>query len=395
MCNAPLCGAAPPRTPRASGGGWVAKEEEAAECGWVAKGAPECCPPARRSCAPASRRQCDDSALREEVADSLRARGVASELIKGWALREQQALCPHSHDSLDASPLDPVMREAALQILHVLGEVAGLGLAGWYTAAVLFDAQYLRRKSRVHEALPTVCAAVVSLVRKTDSSTWRCRADALADKASELARGLHVYPHSADCEVKLQDLLQEERAILKTMGWRLDIPSVFSWMSALCERFNIVSCGLVASNLEFVFQQLALPGARTLVMRNAATPELAPRRVANGLFCLGLVTAQLMPLDALRPDELDSQSWEALFTRGPGAVPRCALPPGHARQIFEVLQVAAGCDADTLKADALAVALELQAALVESQCAEIQCAQMQQCGLMQCAGIQCPHTQCA
>merc|ERR1719188_1747102 len=101
-------------------------------------------------------------------------------------------------------------------------------------------------------------------------------------------------------------------------------------MKMLCERFDIMSGGRWTESLEWMYSR-SMVIAGTLVLRNTPAGSMAPRRMANGLFCLLMAQAGLLPPCALRPEGETDTRWNELFLESQclGKLPKCALPRDH------------------------------------------------------------------
>jgi len=173
-------------------------------------------------------------------------------------------------------------------------------------------------------------------------------------------------------------LNEQETFLLATLDWKIAIPSIESWLSTYCTRFNVFTKRLLVPSLLWVWERTVFC-ARILMMHSPANAALPPRKQANGLFGLGFVSARLLPLDAIRPAKLCPTIWEQLFLQiqeqlllqiqGTSAqqagVPTCVLRDNHARRILELLRVTlgAGTDLEDLQQDCEDVALQLHSAL--------------------------------
>lgn len=300
---------------------------------------------------PAGARPEDDGELRsqlphfqltEELEDQLDRQSVADELIFDWASRESSALAPlrrHSHARL---PLQ--IRDVLLRFLSHFTQLMGLPQSSWFEAATLLDVYCLHKPGGLDVGvMPATCVALVRMLKKTDNSTLAMRGSNLAAHAVQLAQWVRKLGYEAS-EPTEEQLNNQESELLEVLRWQVNLPSLESWLSTLCTRFNVLTRGLFAPSMKWVWEQ-SIFYARVVVMRQATgSGGLSPRDVACGLLGLTLVSARLLPLEALRPDKLDADAWEELFMQSQqqGAVPTCVLQPGHSDRVLELLQVSTG-----------------------------------------------------
>jgi hypothetical protein len=274
--------------------------------------------------------------------------------------------------------------------MHHLCDLAGLGPSAWFDAVLLLDA-YRLKGSPSPEELSAACAAIVALLRKNDGTSQRWQtlfareASQLANRLANLGFQARAPPGEAsvptsdeednqsdgeddqsNSEVSTEDILAQECRILAAVDWQVNLASVHKWLWTLCERFKVILRERLSPSLEWVFQQ-GLLSARAYLQRmdgacvdvaSNARPPLPPQRVANGIFCLGLVSARLLPVEALRPKDVGLEEWATLYAKSQwqGAAGTCALPHGHLNMMVEALQVTTRCCAAELQADSHAVA---------------------------------------
>jgi len=213
------------------------------------------------------------------------------------------------------------------------------------------------------ESLPATCVALVKMLRKADAATLSMRGSNLAVHTKQLAQWLQRAGCPAQ-EATEEDLSKQECVLLEALEWQINLPSIESWMSMFCTRFNVLTRGLFVPSLNWVWEQ-GIFYARMVVMQRATSKELPPRRQAIGLLSLSFASARLLELEALRPHKLCSTMWEQLFVQSQlqGSVPPCVLRPGHARRVLELLQVTMDTNLVDLQEDCERVAVLLRDAL--------------------------------
>jgi len=120
-------------------------------------------------------------------------------------------------------------------------------------------------------------------------------------------------------------LFNAERDILQALGWRISIPTLESWTSTYCARFNILTQHRFIDSLKWVWQRSVMI-SRFIMMRNAVSSEVLPQKIAGGLLALGLVAARLLPGEALRPPRISSADWNALYVESDSQKDTLAQP---------------------------------------------------------------------
>lgn len=315
--------------------------------------------------------------LHQDLVDALSKGGVPCEALVAWAAIEAKVLRPtrraseasggkcsscgstSSRRSVGEELMPLQARDAVVRFLMHLVEHLGMAPSTWFDAVLLLDVYQLRVNVGL-EAIPAACAAVVALLRKSDSAKIRVNVASLAAEASQLALWLHNLGFLAEVEVVAETVRAQELAILAALDWRVGVVSVEAWLTSLRARFGIVTSGRVAPTVDWVLQK-SIFSARAFLHGKSSCASLSPRQMANGLFCLGLVAARLLPLDALRRDKVEAKEWEKLFvdSQWHGAVEPCALPDEHLWHMLDTLEVATGCSLSVLKDDTYAVALAM------------------------------------
>jgi len=192
----------------------------------------------------------------------------------------------------------------------------------------------------------TTCIALVRLVKKSEKVNIPGQADTgpLVQIAARLCPNVQTTG---------EEVSRQEVAILQAVGWSLYLPSIQSWLEKFVIRLNVLTNDLLAASLAWILEKSLLP-ATVLVMMFPTNSALPPQRQARGLLGLGLASAGLLPLCALRPLCECHERWEELFIRsglmgllGGGcngtfvplcSVPRCELEPQHYQQLLEMFE---------------------------------------------------------
>lgn len=320
----------------------------------------------------------NDAGLPARYFDKLYAQGVSSEHAEVLAKQEAKALAGEARGP-DAELRQ--VREHTLRFVAALVDMTDLPATGRFNAVRLLDLYHSRGGGgdRPVATLPVACAAAVSLMGKGEDSSFAAFGRAypmLAAESSRFARWLQS--SAGPCawplqEVATEDILDEEWKMLELLEWQLMPPSVYTWLTVLCERFNVLSSDAFRRAVDWV-QKWTLTTSWTLLncQGGGAGQEISPRRVAQGLFCLGLVSAGELPAATLRPHGVRPEDWETLLRQGRNQIDfPCGLAPdtpdGQRSQecILCTLQITAGCRLPELQENAHVVALAMKAAVEE------------------------------
>lgn len=326
----------------------------------------------------------DDSILPEELAEKLLARGVTGDLLKHWAELEHQEL--KALQRQQGEPVSQELRSVALKTAGVLVKIGAHSPSDWFDSAVLIDK--LLSKDASVDKLPVKCAAAVAIQKKffgnrgevpgasgasamvvgsstSCSSTGPSRTAAFAKIANSTAQYLATlgHPDAAKSEITPQAIDEQERALLKMLKWQIHRPSVVAWLGLLCGRLDVLSENRWSSALDWIANSKTMQDiAGTLVLQHASYgPETCPRRVASGLFCLFLVSSRLLPMDVLRPDNVEPAAWQEMFASQCGGLPPpCQLSPARVASMLEVMPLVTGRRLTSLKDDLHHVLVAMQ-----------------------------------
>jgi len=303
-----------------------------------------------------------EAAAPPDLVDELDARGVSGELLLEWSALEARILARLSQHSGKPggnrpTPLQPELREAALQLLMRLADDANLPHGGWLDATVLVDLCYLSGRVAA-QVLPEVCAAAVALMKKSgDSSSsvmsgfaHRCAPFVRLMVQNGYREESHKFSHTG--------VIEQERNLLVAVQWKIDRPSVHTWLQALVSRFSVLTHGFFASYMEWIYTQ-SMSSAVMLVTRYALSAEMSAQRMARGLLCVWLVAAGVIPLGALRPKFFSEIDWEDLFCRSQcqrqSRRLACITPESRCKDMLQLLGVVTGSELCNLQEDVHAV----------------------------------------
>eukprot|EP00747_Dinoflagellata_sp_TGD_P171682 gnl/TRDRNA2_/TRDRNA2_206324_c0_seq1.p1 gnl/TRDRNA2_/TRDRNA2_206324_c0~~gnl/TRDRNA2_/TRDRNA2_206324_c0_seq1.p1 ORF type:complete len:348 (+),score=37.87 gnl/TRDRNA2_/TRDRNA2_206324_c0_seq1:37-1080(+) len=266
----------------------------------------------------------NDSRLPPYIQDAFDNLMVHSDSIEVAILQEQEALRRTQHPS--APCLDRFARQIALHFFHVVMRRMKLPSCCWFTAAALLDTL----RSPI-SSLPTTCAALASIVRKTESGKIidEDEAHILIDETAIMANSLQT--SMGMVTIAKADIELEEARVLQDLSWQVQLPTVESWIQTDCLRLTVLIGSTFAMPIESIKHQI-VQVSRGIVLSKPLTGEFSQRKAAHGLVCLGLVAARLLPLDVFRPVEVDPEEFEEMFCctcqwRLEDSVPTCLLTP--------------------------------------------------------------------
>mmetsp|Transcript_84468 Transcript_84468/g.219842 ORF Transcript_84468/g.219842 Transcript_84468/m.219842 type:complete len:463 (+) Transcript_84468:28-1416(+) len=315
-----------------------------------------------------------------QMDDELERQGVSSDLLEVWHAKELKAYpCASCQDAALKHPpqprVPPMARDLALRFMQYLVQLVNLPSKSWFEAQVLLDVYMARAPPSfgVH-ALPATCVVVVKLVKKMENAvvTKECArvwaANAKSAASTFRKSGFDV-PDPTE-----QQLLHQELAVLQAVGWQIYFPTVESWMLAFCTRFNVITQGIFAASLAWIWKQSQF-FRMTVVTREASCSALPPRKVAAGLLGLRFFSARLLPIRSLQPEELSDATWQRLVATAHGECrgsPSCAFTAEIVQRVLESLQAATGFTLDELREATKHVASILMGVFEDLQSAQQQ-----------------------
>jgi hypothetical protein len=306
-----------------------------------------------------------DFVLEGALIDALEAHGAPNELLQDMHFLEAKTM---SRRIQTAPALSPHVRCIALDFFTHFATEHRLDQSTWFQLVTLLDAYcQQQRKADTLERLPATCVALINVLRKFNTGGRKSEYNlpAFARLLGEWLRNKGI-----STAVTTQEMLNEqEESLLVTLDWNITIPSTESWLSMYCTRFSVLTQGLLDESVAWM-REKTIFSARILMSHFPVTPAFPAHRQANGLWGLGLVSAMLLPLNAIRSERLCQALWEQLFLQTVGtmlqqvAVPQCLLAEHQTRRILELLCVTLGIDLKNLQQDCEDVALRLRSMLM-------------------------------
>lgn len=311
----------------------------------------------------------DDARLPRELAEQLEVHRVTGDLMRHWIEQETAVLrrLPQGAKAQSVRPALPSeVREVALRCMGVLTNLAGLNAASrWFDCALLLDTVCLSEEMLM-DNLPAACAAIVALLKKSDSAansstSLSMRLPGFSRAAMTAAECLKAMGYCTSTRVTSRDIMEQEHVILTALNWQIHCPSVRAWLSLFCQRLDVITRRTWTGVLDWITTSTHA-SAGILVMHYAAYAHTSPQRMASGLFCLFLVLGRLLPLECLRPAHVHPAIWEELFAESQcrGAPPACALPPTGTAGMLEAIPLVTGLRLTALQEDLRCVLVAMQ-----------------------------------
>jgi len=278
----------------------------------------------------------------------------------------KEALFNSKHDQ---KALCPDVRAKIVWFMRHVVEGLQLPEKSWFDMVMLFDLYCLRAHKPIEVGdLPSLCGAVVRLLKKFETVMFLPNEHALIMNIMQLAEYLrqagHTIPHPA---VTLESLEAHEHLVLTTLDWRINLSSVDSWMSAFYARMNTLTGQVLLPTLHLTWNH-SLGLARAMLLMSGTSLSLSRRHAARGLLGIGFVAARLLAPDALGLGSLEElESMLGMCTPqndtadGNTKVPEAQEVNSACHQFFlELLQVTTGSSLATLQEDCKLVESEMR-----------------------------------
>lgn len=294
--------------------------------------------------------------MSEDIQEKLEALGAANELIVLWAQRDAafaMAAEEGARASLVQHKLMAGVREGALRHIESIAKRVGCQWIAVFECAALFD-NYCSRPGGVSvEALPSLCVAVVKIVRTVSDATAHIGGPELVELAMGVAQWLWSSGLTEQrMTITEEEIFARELELLDVVGWNVQIPTVESWASVLLARLNAITSGQYLHNIQWMWQTHLFHTMR-LVLFKQADPKFEPGHAACGLLGLALIAARLVPPDALKPDDMDVTEWKRLLVQGQpqGRTEQCLLPAEKSDVLLSQLPLVTGRSLGALRND--------------------------------------------
>ncbi len=227
---------------------------------------------------------------------------ASDESLRDHQQREEKGFKHMAEATIEADPLEVNQRRLHLMLIgHVILMRAGTcDFIEMFFLAVLFhDRVWHMLPTSPHEAIIR-CIAFASIATKMTQS----RRPFLQRLAAVLAR-LRV-----NLTVKAVTVI--ERQILRTLGFRTNLPTVFSWMTLFAKRFNALSDFALVHHIKGV-QRCALQRAYHLAMQSPIH-QIQHEGLAACLMATGFLETGLMEFAQARRWLKDAVGFKQIFS---------------------------------------------------------------------------------
>jgi hypothetical protein len=220
-----------------------------------------------------------DDALRAQWLDEHMA---SDESLRDHRQREAKGLMHMAEKTFAAEPLELNQRRLRLMLI---GQVISMFVGPcdfieiFFIAVLFHDRVWHMLPTSPHEALIR-CIAFASIATKMTHS----RRPFLQRLAAVMAR-LRVH-------LTVKDVTITEREILRTLGFRTNLPTVFSWLTLFAKRFNAFSEFTLVDHMKHV-QRCALQKAYHLALQ-APIHQMQHEGLAACLLAYGFLETGLM-----------------------------------------------------------------------------------------------------
>jgi len=282
--------------------------------------------------------------LVDDFEETFERLGVSSALLKIMWQSEVKAF---THKVGEENRLPTLVRRKILSFTGALLERLGAQLPkDWFKVVTLLDILGVRVPIAIQD-LPTICAALVSIERKADTSEFKSLMTEIVVRANELAHFLRL-PNAAIPDVlSVTSVCNQEQQLIGARDWHIEPASCETWISAFSSRFDVALEGYFRPATQLVWQN-SLSYAHSICMWQPASKIGMPRRLAQGIFCISSVVANLVACGCLCPDRVELENWLQLFK----AVPWTAAANMQLTdQLLGPLFIATGTDLKTLQED--------------------------------------------
>eukprot|EP00927_Polykrikos_kofoidii_P078641 TRINITY_DN75447_c0_g1_i1.p1 TRINITY_DN75447_c0_g1~~TRINITY_DN75447_c0_g1_i1.p1 ORF type:complete len:414 (-),score=46.82 TRINITY_DN75447_c0_g1_i1:86-1228(-) len=284
-------------------------------------------------------------------------RGVSNESIVSNAQREDRVFASKPlHSTKERLSLPPQARSVAVLMMLRMQQASCMSQTSWFDSVTTFDAYCACKPEGVAvDHLPWLCVALTRLKAKADGVRFAgiqansFFASKLASSLQRLGFGVR-WERPADFGV---NILRHELDVMRVLDWRIQLPSVKSWLSWFIVRFNTLSRGFFVDSLTWVWHH-GVQQLKRQVRTRPSSGDCPNRHRAHGLLALMLIRASLLPLEVLRSSAVDAVALHQLYMRAfqLKESPLCCLHPTHVKSILDMLSMSSGLTTAVLRRDA-------------------------------------------
>eukprot|EP00403_Amphidinium_massartii_P021474 CAMPEP_0178390562 /NCGR_PEP_ID=MMETSP0689_2-20121128/10711_1 /TAXON_ID=160604 /ORGANISM="Amphidinium massartii, Strain CS-259" /LENGTH=358 /DNA_ID=CAMNT_0020011077 /DNA_START=64 /DNA_END=1140 /DNA_ORIENTATION=+ len=300
-----------------------------------------------------------DDGLNEDFRDTFDTKGVAGVLMMGWDKQEAEAYANIGN----VRQLPQLEKRKVFCFYQRVFAELNLGDGTWHDAVWMLYRSLAAEPSL--ELCPSTCMSVVMLLQKNVTATKPLVLEWYVDRARQLHALLA--PEDAASEntavpnVEARDILDKEREVLQALRWKVNAPSVHTWLHVLSTRMHYLWRCTYGAQVGYAFQKGIVLANGLLMWMDV---PIAPRQLANSLFCIGLVFSGMLPMSAISGGEFKAFanfSTEEDFTQllarawGESAPSPCKVPEEHFPRLMGMLEAGTGRTMQQLQEDIRAV----------------------------------------
>jgi len=309
--------------------------------------------------------------ITDEMSDRLEQLGIQCEFLMAEGQRES--------DTLSLFKTLGECRDWQQQVRMMVGEYMFQLVATafttmvdskiWFDAMAMMDLLFVRHGSLAStEALPLTCTAVFRMLLKVDIAGVQLPLSGFNYLIEMFHERLHQLEEiQAFEEVSEAGLHQREVEVLQALNWRFAGRfSPHTWLEKIFRRFDTIGEESMDPALTQSWQstkvaiwEFCVGALRGIVLVNACSCDLSPRKLANGLFFIGLIHSGLLSLDAMRMPSQCEEEWQKLSfplrTNCGGTDFRNGRSLDEEVQVLRMLETATCCNVEELHTSALSV----------------------------------------
>jgi hypothetical protein len=255
--------------------------------------------------------------------------------------------------------IPPEVRFMALKFMQYMALKTKLATDAWFNMVTIFDAYCLRSAKPISlDMLPALCAAIIRLVIKMDDQLVSTE-EWIIEEAPKLADWLIEHGHvKAQPSISFGQMELMEVDVVESLQWRLHSPSVFKWSNLFMARYSVFTRHRFDTSLGCIWKHIL--AQMEFFVLSLHVPDLAPRQVSVGLFFLGLVSANLMPVKIVFPDETDEVRTRFLASLQNGAGTLQDIVDGHYHLLCQLIETTICASMSSLQKDCRCVAMAIQ-----------------------------------
>jgi len=279
--------------------------------------------------------------LEDYVADELDNASAANETILHMDETEHNLITRGPIRSKEVAMTTPV-RAVASDWLRRAVYMIDLEEDDMYRAEMLLEICYARRGRDILYKLPSVCMAIVRVLRKASSSNVlyldNFDFNTYAEEMTEALTRIGLEGVDGNCE--MMEAIEAE--LLLELDWEINVPTIWTWLRTYSARFTVLTRNIFSTQMVWVWQ-MGLGLAETLMLSNQFPAYISIKELIGGVLCLMWVHTGLLPLSEFRPQGWTPDKWDTLYLQAKleATIPVCSIPCAK-DAMLEIVQMATG-----------------------------------------------------